>query len=319
VENGVKIARYFTKKRGIVAFDGGYHGRTLLALSLTGKVKPYKVGFGPFVPEVYRVPYAYCYRCPLGLEYPACDVRCADYVKEIFRVQAPPEEIAALIVEPVLGEGGIVVPPKGYLERLKGICAEEGIVFIADEVQTGMGRTGEMFACQHFGIAPDIVIVGKSLAGGLPLSAVTGRGEIMDAPHVGGLGGTFSGNPLVCRAAMEVIAMIEDQGLTSRALEIGGRTAERLRALQEGFFIIGDIRHLGAMIGLELVRDRVTKEPATKETRQVVKSCYERGLLVTRSGAFSNVVRTLMPLVITDEEIDEGLSILEEVLREIRI
>ena len=319
VENGVKVARYFTKRGGIIAFEGGYHGRTLLALSLTGKVKPYKLGFGPFVPEVYRIPYAYCYRCPLGMEYPSCDLRCADYVKEVFRVHAPPQEIAALIVEPVLGEGGIVVPPKGYLEKLKGICSEEGIVFIADEVQTGMGRTGKMFACQHFGIAPDIIIVGKSLAGGFPLSAVTGMGEIMDAPHVGGLGGTFSGNPLACRAAMEVIKMIEENALTSRASEIGRRTVDRLKEFQEEFPIIGDIRWLGAMIGLELVRDPKTKEPATRETRQIVKSCYERGLLITRSGAFSNVLRTLMPLVITDEEIDEGLSILEEVLREIRI
>jgi 4-aminobutyrate aminotransferase/(S)-3-amino-2-methylpropionate transaminase len=319
VENGVKIARYFTKRGGIIAFEGGYHGRTLLALSLTGKVKPYKLGFGPFVPEVYRIPYAYCYRCPLGIEYPSCDLRCADYLKEAFRIQAPPQEIASLIVEPVLGEGGIVVPPKGYLERLKGICSEEGIVFIADEVQTGMGRTGKMFACQHFGIAPDILIMGKSLAGGFPLSAVTGRGEIMDAPHVGGLGGTFSGNPLACRAAMEVIKMIEENALTSRALEIGRRTADSLKGFQEEFHIIGDIRWLGAMIGLELVRDRETKEPATRETRQVIKSCYERGLLLTRSGAFSNVLRTLMPLVITDEEIDEGLSILKEVMREIRI
>ncbi len=319
VENGVKIARYFTKRGGIIAFEGGYHGRTLLALSLTGKVKPYKLGFGPFVPEVYRIPYAYCYRCPLGMEYPSCDLRCADYVKEVFRVHAPPQEIAALVVEPVLGEGGIVVPPKGYLEKLKGICSEEGIVFIADEVQTGMGRTGKMFACQHFGIAPDIIIVGKSLAGGFPLSAVTGMGEIMDAPHVGGLGGTFSGNPLACRAAMEVIKMIEENALTSRASEIGRRTVDRLKEFQEEFPIIGDIRWLGAMIGLELVRDPKTKEPATRETRQIVKSCYERGLLITRSGAFSNVLRTLMPLVITDEEIDEGLSILEEVLREIRI
>jgi len=319
IENGVKIARYFTKRPGVIAFEGGYHGRTLLALSLTGKVKPYKLGFGPFVPGVYRIPYAYCYRCPLGMEYPSCDLRCADYVKEVFRVHAPSQEIAALVVEPVLGEGGIVVPPTGYLERVKGICSEEGIVFIADEVQTGMGRTGKMFACQHFGLAPDVLIVGKSLAGGLPLSAVTGRGEIMDAPHVGGLGGTFSGNPLACRAAMEVIAMIQDNGLTSRAVEIGRRTVDRLKGFQEEFPIIGDIRWLGAMIGLELVRDRRTKEPATKETRHAIKSCYEGGLVITRSGAFSNVIRTLMPLVITDEEIDEGLSILEKVLREIRI
>ncbi len=319
IENGVKVARYFTKRPGVIAFEGGYHGRTLLALSLTGKVKPYKLGFGPFVPGVYRIPYAYCYRCPLGMEYPSCDLRCADYVKEVFRVHAPSQEIAALVVEPVLGEGGIVVPPTGYLERVKGICSEEGIVFIADEVQTGMGRTGKMFACQHFGLAPDVIIVGKSLAGGLPLSAVTGRGEIMDAPHVGGLGGTFSGNPLACRAAMEVIAMIQDNALTSRAVEIGRRTVDRLKGFQEEFPIIGHIRWLGAMIGLELVRDRRTKEPATKETRQVIKSCYERGLVITRSGAFSNVIRTLMPLVITDEEIDEGLSILEKVLREIRI
>jgi 4-aminobutyrate aminotransferase/(S)-3-amino-2-methylpropionate transaminase len=316
VENGVKIARSFTKRPGIIAFDGGYHGRTLLALSLTGKVRPYKVGFGPFAPEVYRIPYAYCYRCPLGVEYPSCELRCADCLREAFRLHLPPQEIAALVVEPVLGEGGVVVPPRGYLEKLKGICSEEGIVFIADEVQTGIGRTGKMFACQHLGIEPDILIMGKSLAGGLPLSAVTGRGEIMDAPHVGGLGGTLSGNPLACRAALEVITMIEEGALASRALEIGKKVADGLRGFEEEYTIIGDIRWLGAMVGLELVRDRKTKEPATRETRQVVQSCYERGLLITRAGAFSNVLRVLMPLVITDEEIDEGLSILKGVLRE---
>jgi 4-aminobutyrate aminotransferase/(S)-3-amino-2-methylpropionate transaminase len=319
VEKGVKIARYFANRPGVIAFDGGYHGRTVFALSLTGKVRPYKAGFGPFVAEVYRIPYAYCYRCPLGMEYPTCDLRCADCLKEAFRVHAPPQEIAALVVEPVLGEGGVVVPPKGYLQKLKRICAEEGIVFIADEVQTGMARTGRMFACQHFGIEPDILIAGKSLAGGLPLSAVTGRVEIMDAPHVGGLGGTFSGNPLACRAAIEVIRMIEDNALTSRALEIGENAMKRLRGFQEKYPIVGDIRWLGAMIGAELVRDHKTKEPATKETRQVVKGCYERGLLITRTGAFSNVLRFLMPLVITDDEIDGGLSILEGVLREIQI
>ncbi len=316
VENGIKIARSFTKRPGIIAFDGGYHGRTLLALSLTGKVRPYKVGFGPFAPEVYRIPYAYCYRCPLGMEYPSCELRCADCLREAFRLHLPPQEIAALVVEPVLGEGGVVVPPRGYLEKLKGICSEEGIVFIADEVQTGIGRTGKMFACQHLGIEPDILIMGKSLAGGLPLSAVTGRGQIMDAPHVGGLGGTLSGNPLSCRAALEVITMIEEGGLASRAMEIGKKVADGLRGFEEEYAIIGDIRWLGAMVGLELVRDRRAKEPATRETRQVVQSCYERGLLITRSGAFSNVLRALMPLVITDEEIDEGLSILEGVLRE---
>ena len=316
VENGVKIARSFTKRPGIIAFDGGYHGRTLLALSLTGKVRPYKVGFGPFAPEVYRIPYAYCYRCPLGVQYPSCELRCADCLREAFRLHLPPQEIAALVVEPVLGEGGVVVPPRGYLEKLKGICSEEGIVFIADEIQTGIGRTGKMFACQHLGIEPDILIMGKSLAAGLPLSAVTGRGEIMDAPHVGGLGGTLSGNPLACRAALEVITMIEEGALASRALEIGKKVADGLRGFEEEYTIIGDIRWLGAMVGLELVRDRKTKEPATRETRQVVLSCYERGLLITRAGAFSNVLRVLMPLVITDEEIDEGLSILKGVLRE---
>lgn len=319
VENAIKIARYFTKKRGIISFEGGYHGRTLLALSITGKVKPYKAGFGPFVPEVYRVPYPYCYRCPLGLEYPSCELMCVDCIRGVFRVQAPPQEIATLIMEPVLGEGGIVVPPKGYLEKVKHICSEEAILFIADEIQTGMGRTGKMFACGHFGIDPDIIVFGKSLGGGLPLSAVTGRSEIMDAPHVGGLGGTFSGNPLACRAALEVVAMMEEKGFTSRVVQIGRRTFERLKAFQEEFSIIGDIRGLGAMIGIELVRDRDTKEPARQEAREVVKSCQEKGLIIARSGAFSNVIRTLMPLVITDEEIDEGLSILKEVLKGIRI
>ncbi|RLE15437.1 4-aminobutyrate--2-oxoglutarate transaminase [Candidatus Aerophobetes bacterium] len=317
VENAIKIARYYTKRDAIICFEDAFHGRTLLTMTLTSKVKPYKFGFGPFAPEVYRIPYAYCYRCSFDEKYPSCNLRCAEHLREVFHTYVPAENIAALIVEPVLGEGGVVVPPKEFLPRLKEICKENGILFIVDEIQTGFGRTGKMFATEHFNVEPDIIITGKSLAAGLPLSGITGRAEIMDAPHIGGLGGTFGGNPLACRAALAVFSIFEKKNLLFRAQRIGKRVLEKFKEMQEKYYIIGDVRSLGAMVALEFVRNRKTKEPAKEETNLLVRKCYEKGLILMLGGTYGNTIRTLMPLVISDDELEEGLSILEEGIREV--
>jgi len=312
VENAVKIARYYTKKPAIIAFENGFHGRTLLTMSLTSKVMPYKLGFGPFAPEIYRMPYAYCYRCPFGLKYPDCDVTCADYIKEFFFSNVAAESTSALVVEPIMGEGGFITPPQEYFSKLIRVCQDNGIVFIADEIQTGMGRTGKMFAMEHWGVEPDLVTVAKSLAAGMPLSAVVGKKEMLDAPHVGGLGGTYSGNPVCCRAALAVLDVIEEENLLEKAEDLGKKLSERFNALQQQFEIIGDIRGKGPMLALELVKDRETKEPAADEAKALVKFCYENGLILLSCGNFSNVIRTLMPLVITDDQLDRGLNIMEE-------
>lgn len=318
VENAIKIARYYTKRKAIICFEDAFHGRTLLAMSLTSKIKPYKFGFGPFAPEIYRIPYAYCYRCPFGEKYPSCNLRCAEHLRKVFHNYVPAENVAALIVEPVLGEGGFVVPPKEFLSRLKEICQEHGILFIADEIQTGFGRTGKMFAVEHSNVEPDIITTAKSLAAGLPLSGITGRAEIMDAPHVGGLGGTYGGNPLSCRAGLAVFDIIEKKDLLSRAQKIGKKVLEKFKEMQEKYPFIGDVRGLGAMVALELVKDRKTKEPADEKTKLLVKKCYEKGLIILKAGTYNNIIRILMPLVISDDELEEGLSILEEGIREVQ-
>jgi 4-aminobutyrate aminotransferase/(S)-3-amino-2-methylpropionate transaminase len=317
VENAIKIARHATGRPAIIAFEDAFHGRTLLALSLTSKMKPYKFGFGPYAPEIYRMPYAYCYRCAFSLEYPGCELHCAHYLKEFFNTHISAEQVGALIVEPVLGEGGFVVPPKEYFKVLKKLCEDQGIVFIADEVQTGFGRTAKMFAMEHFGIAPDITVTAKSIGGGLPLSAITGKAEIMDHPQMGGLGGTYSGNPLACRAALAVIEQFERKKLLPRGEEIGKKVLKEFREFYEKYPVVGDVRGLGAMVGMELVADRKTKEPATALTKQLVAKCREKGLLMISAGTHSNVIRPLMPLVITDEQLERGLSIIKEGLTEI--
>jgi 4-aminobutyrate aminotransferase/(S)-3-amino-2-methylpropionate transaminase len=280
-------------------------------------MKPYKFGFAPYAPEIYRMPYAYCYRCAFGLEYPSCELRCAYFLRDFFHTHISAEQVAALIVEPVLGEGGFVVPPKEYFKILQQICRENGIVFIADEVQTGFGRTAKMFAMEHYEVEPDMVVMAKSMAGGLPLSAVTGRAELMDHPQVGGLGGTFSGNPVACRAALAVLDQIEKKGLLLRATKIGKRVLKKFNEFQEDYPIIGDVRGLGAMVGMELVLDRKTKEPATVFTERLVTLCREKGLLMISAGTYSNIIRPLMPLVITDEQLKQGLSIIDETLDEL--
>jgi 4-aminobutyrate aminotransferase/(S)-3-amino-2-methylpropionate transaminase len=317
VENAIKISRYFTKRKSIIAFEHAFHGRTLLTMTLTSKLRYYKLGFGPFAPEVYRMPYAYPYRCPFGAEYSDCAVACLDHFKSFFKTHVDPEEVAAVIIEPVTGEGGFIVPPAEFLPGIARICKENGIVFIVDEVQTGFGRTGEMYAVNHQNLEPDMIVMGKSIAGGLPLGAVTGRAEIMDAPEVGSLGGTFGGNPLSCVASLKVIEITQGAGFMEHARKVGNIINERLKEMQVKYAIVGDARGLGAMAAIELVKDRVTKEPAREETAEVIKQCYKNGLVIMKAGAYDNVVRLLVPLVITDGLLSRGLDILENAVRSV--
>jgi 4-aminobutyrate aminotransferase / (S)-3-amino-2-methylpropionate transaminase / 5-aminovalerate transaminase len=314
VENAVKIARAHTGRSGVIAFEDAFHGRTMMALALTSKTHPYKAGFAPFPGEVYRIPYAYCYRCSYSMEYPSCDVFCARHLEDTFRRVVASEDVAAVIAEPVLGEGGFVAPPPEFFRIVMEICRKHGVLFIADEVQSGFGRTGKMFASEHYGIEPDILVTAKSLGGGLPLAAVTGRAEIMDAPGIGGLGGTFAGNPLSCAAANAVLDVFEHGDLLSRANSIGERFQKRAQAWKKCFELIGEVRGLGAMRAIELVKSRQAREPAPEETKQISQYCYEHGLITVTAGTYGNVVRLLVPLVITDEQMDEGLDVLESAL-----
>ena len=317
VENAVKIARHATGRQGIIAFENGFHGRTLLAMSLTSKVKPYKFGFGPFAPEIYRMPYAYCYRCPMGLTYPKCDAACADKLEEFFIGNVAAENVAGLIVEPILGEGGFVSPPSLFFQKLSAICKKHGIVFIADEVQTGFGRTGKLFAMEHHGVVPDLVCTAKSLAAGMPLSAVVGRKELMDAPQIGGLGGTYGGNPMACAAALAVFEAFEKDNMLKKAERLGRTINKRFKAWARKYEIIGDVRGLGPMQAMELVTDRKAKTPAGTQAKALVKYCVDHGLLVLACGNFGNVIRTLMPLVITTDQLERGLAIMEAGLEEV--
>ncbi|HEX3036378.1 MAG TPA: 4-aminobutyrate--2-oxoglutarate transaminase [Thermodesulfobacteriota bacterium] len=315
VENAIKVARYYTKRKSVITFEHAFHGRTLLGMTLTSKLRYYKLGFGPFASEVYRMPYAYPYRCSVGAEGSNCAEACLEHFKTFFKTHVDPEEVAAVIVEPITGEGGFIVPPPEFLPGLAKVCKEHGIVFIVDEVQTGFGRTGEMFAVNHYGVEPDIITMGKSIASGLPLGAVTGRTEIMDAPEIGSLGGTFGGNPLSCISALKVIEIMQEKGFMEHARKVGRIINERLREMYEKYAIVGDARGLGAMAAIELVKDRDTKEPAKEETAEVLKQCHKNGLVIMKAGAFDNVVRLLVPLVITEDLLSRGLGILEDAVR----
>ena len=314
IENAVKIARSYTHRPAIICFEDAFHGRTMLAMSLTSKTHPYKAGFEPFVTDVYRIPYAYCYRCSYSLQYPSCGVFCAHHLEDTFKRVVAAEAVAAVVVEPVLGEGGFVAPPIEFFSIIQDICRRNKILLIADEVQTGFGRTGAMFASERYGIEPDILVSAKSIADGLPLAAVTGRAEIMDGPGVGGLGGTYGGNPLACASALAVIETMTRENLPARAEKLGERFDARARDWKKRWPLIGDIRGLGAMRALELVRPGATREPAKEETEQVLRYCLEHGLILISAGTYGNVVRLLMPLVTTDEQFDEGLSVLEGAL-----
>jgi 4-aminobutyrate aminotransferase/(S)-3-amino-2-methylpropionate transaminase len=307
VENAVKFARAYTKRPAVIAFEGGFHGRTLMSLTLTSKTVPYKAGFGPFAPEVYRVPFPNEYR---GIS--AGDALAA--LERAFHTQVARETVAAIVMEPVQGEAGFIVPPREFVTGVREICDREGIVFVVDEVQTGFGRTGRMFAIEHFGVEPDLMTVAKSIAAGLPLSGVLGRAEIMDAPTANAVGGTFVGNPVAQAAALAVLDVFEDEGLVERAGRIGETMRGRMTAWQERFPLIGDARGLGAMLAIELVRDPESKEPAPELASRVTEEAARRGLLLLRAGVHSNCIRVLCPLVITDSELDEALGIWDEAL-----
>jgi len=316
VENAVKVARNFTRKSGIICFEDAFHGRTLLAMSLTSKVHPYKDHFGPYAPEVHRMPFSYCYRCPWGKRYPGCNIECATFLEDFFKRYVDPSTVAAIVFEPILGEGGFVMPPQEYYPILVNLCRKHDILVIADEVQTGFGRTGRMFACEHWGIEPDLLVTSKSIAAGMPLAAVTGRAEIMDAPEEGSLGGTFGGNPVACAAALAAIELIEKQNLPEKAARMGEKVRDRFEGLWKKCSSVGNVRGAGAMRAMEFVKDRATKEPAKELVNRITRLCYERGLIVIGAGTYGNVIRTLMPLVITEDQLEEGLDVLEAAILE---
>ena len=307
VENAVKFARLATRRPAVIAFDGAFHGRTLLSLTLTSRPHPYKAGMGPLAPEVYRAPFPNEYR---GID-------AATALRELeglFDTQVAADQVAAIVVEPIQGEGGFVVAPKEFLAGLRRICDEHGIVLVVDEVQTGFARTGRLFALEHYGIEPDLITLAKSIAGGLPLSGVLGKAELMDAAHDGAVGGTYVGNPVAQAAALAVLDVIEDEGLVERAQAIGETMRSRMHAWQERFPQVGDVRGLGAMLAIELVHDRTTKEPAPELAQAVIDASLQRGLLLLKAGVYSNCVRVLCPLVVTDAELDEALAVWEDAL-----
>lgn len=317
VENAVKIARAATGRPAVIAFEHAFHGRTLLGLSLTGKVSPYKTGFGPFAPEIYHLRFPYCFRCPENKGRECCRAASGSVDRQLAALVSA-ESVAAVVIEPVAGEGGFIPMPAEVLRSLSVWCREHGALLIADEVQTGFGRTGRMFAMEHAGVAADITAMAKSLAGGLPLGAVTGRAEVMDAPQVGGLGGTFGGNPVACAAALAVLDVFEEEGLVARAARIGDRVRAQFLGWQARFPWIGDVRGLGAMQGMEIVEGLASTAPDGRRAAAVQHGALRRGLLVLTAGMYGNVIRTLMPLGISDEHIEEGLGILGAALEEAR-
>jgi 4-aminobutyrate aminotransferase/(S)-3-amino-2-methylpropionate transaminase len=313
VENAVKIARKFTGRDAIVTFDHAFHGRTLLAMTLTAKVMPYKQGMGPFAPEVYRLPFPYPYRWPTGPENAAREALA--YATDEMHKHIGEENIAAVILEPIQGEGGFIVPAPGFLRGLAEFCAEHGILFIADEIQSGMGRAGRWFAIEDEDVVPDLVASAKSLGGGLPISAVTGRDEVMDSVHVGGLGGTYGGNPVAAAAALAVLDRIENEGLLERSRTVGARILERLREMQSAHEVIGDVRGRGMMTAIELVADRATKEPLDGATgTKILERCLENGVVILKAGTYDNVIRLLPPITIEEGLLEEGLGFLDEAI-----
>ncbi len=302
VENAVKIARCYTKRPAVIVFENAYHGRTLLTMTMTSKVKPYKFGFGPFAPEIYRMPFG--------------DTAGPEKLRDFFLQHVNPEAVACVVAEPVQGEGGFIAPPPGYFQELVRICREHGILFVADEIQSGMGRTGRMFAIEHWGVAPDLLTAAKSLGAGMPIAAVVGRAEILDAVHPWGLGGTYGANPVACAAALAVLEVFEEEDMLGKARRLGEKLKARFEMWRQRFPQIGEIRGLGAMLGFTLVRG-TERAPAAEEAKRLAAFCLERGLILLVCGTYSNVIRVLAPFVITDAELEKGLSILEAGLEEI--
>ncbi len=302
VENAVKIARAYTKRKAVLVFDNAFHGRTLLAMTMTHKANPYKMGFGPFAPDVYRLPYPYPYRNDVT----------ADDIEQRLLSLVDPSEVAVMVVEPVIGEGGFIVPPDWFLPALRKLADKYGFVLVFDEVQSGIGRTGKFFAFEHFNVIPDLICVAKSIGAGVPLSGVIGKATVMDAPVPNGIGGTYGGNPLACRAAIEVLKAFDTDNLLDRAVHVGNRIKGHFLRLQERYAVVGDVRGLGAMIGMELVADRATKQPAKELAGEIAHHALRNGAIFPTAGLYGNVIRVLVSLVITDDQIDEGMAILED-------
>lgn len=318
VENAVKIVRQKTRRPGIISFENSFHGRTYMAMSLTGKWDPYKIGFGPYVPGVYMTPFAYCYRCPFHQEHPECGLACVHHIeKSILKTQIPPSEVGAVISEPVQGEGGFIVPPREFFKELKTLSEKHGIYFIIDEIQTGFARTGKLWAIEYYEIEPDVMVMAKAIASGLPLSAIVARDELLADTYPGSLGGTYGGNPISCATALKVIEIIEREKIAERSAELGRKIRKRLEEWLDEYEIIGDIRGLGPMLAMEFVKDRRTKEPHPDATTAILKGSLANGLLVLKAGLYNNCIRLHPPLTIEDEYLETGLSILESSISKI--
>src|SRR5438874_4193705 len=318
IENAIKVVRQATGRPAVISFHNSFHGRTLMSMTLTGKVSPYRQNFGPWAPEIYQVPYPYEYRRPAGMSAESLGGACVEAVRQLFKTTVPAERVAGILVEPVQGEGGFVVPPPDFLPGLRKLCTEHQIPLIVDEVQSGFGRTGKMFATEHTDVEPDVIVLAKTLGGGLPLGAVVGRSELMDATNPGGLGGTFGGNPVACAAALAVIDVLLEEKLPERGRRLGDRALARMRAWQDRHPQVGDVRGIGAMIAMELVTDRASREPEGTMTNDVLRYCHTHGLVVLKAGLYDNVIRLLFPLTVSEQELDRGLDILEEALDQVK-
>lgn len=315
VENAVKIARKYTGKTAIISLDASFHGRTYMAMTLTTKNKPYKYGFAPFNSDTYKLPSPNCYRCALGKDPSSCSLACAAKLEELLTSELSPEMVAALIVEPLQGEGGFILPPAGYLEKLEQICHANNILFIVDEIQAGFARTGRMFASEHYSIEPDMITLSKSIAAGLPVSAVVGKAEIMDAPIPGSIGGTFSGNPVACAAGVKVIDIMQREDYPDKARCLGGYLMERLEAMKEKFACVGDVRGQGAMLAIEFVSDRATKTPDKAIVGKIIDECLKGGVIFISAGIFGNCIRFLPPLMMTQQQAKFGMDVLEKAIQ----
>ena len=319
VENAVKIVRQKTGKPGIISFENSFHGRTYMAMSLTGKWDPYRVGFGPYVPGVYMTPFAYCYRCSFHEEYPDCGMACIHHLeKSILKTQVPPNEVGAMIAEPIQGEGGFIDPPIDFFKELKKLCEKHGIYLIIDEIQTGFARTGKFWAIEHYGVEPDVMVMAKAIASGLPLSAVVAKDELFKDTYPGSLGGTYGGNPVSCATALKVIEIIEREKVVDMSAKLGMKIRKRLDEWKEKYDVIGDVRGKGPMLAMEFVKDRTSKEPYPEATSKILKDGLSEGLLLLKAGLYNNCVRLHPPLTIEDEHIETGLSIIESSIKTIK-
>ena len=314
VENAIQVSKYYTKRNAVLCFEGAYHGRTLLTLSLTSKYALFKKGFGTYVSDIYRIPAPNMYRKIEGMSDEDYIHYCIKKLDEAFVSQIDPESLAAIIIEPVMGEGGFIPIPAAYLQKLRDVCDQYGIVFIADEIQCGAGRTGKLYAMEHTGVVADIVVSAKSIGAGMPISAITGKAEILDAPHLGGVGGTYGGNPLSCVAAIAAIEILKSKSFLDRSVEVGNIIQKTMQGWKSKYKVIGDVRGLGAMQLVEFVKDRKTKEPDMAVAMEVIKDAISHGLILIRAGLFSNCIRLLPPIVITDEQLTEGLQVLEDAI-----